>query len=54
VTVTTPPREAEIEQDRDLEQRVADLEALIEEARRRTRRRRTRRCAAAPLRCSWS
>ena len=42
MTVTTPPRRSEIEQDRDLEQRVADLEALIEEARRRARRRRIR------------
>jgi photosystem II stability/assembly factor-like uncharacterized protein len=42
VIVTTPPRGPEIEQDRDLEQRVADLEALIEEARRRARRRRIR------------
>jgi photosystem II stability/assembly factor-like uncharacterized protein len=42
VTVTTPPRGPEIEQDRDLEQRVADLEALIEEARQRARRRRLR------------
>jgi len=40
VTVTAPPRRPEIEQDRDLEQRVADLEALIEEARKRARRRR--------------
>jgi len=40
LTVTTPPRRPETEQDRDLEQRVADLEALIEEARRRARRRR--------------
>jgi photosystem II stability/assembly factor-like uncharacterized protein len=47
VTVTTPPCEAEIEQDRELEQRVADLEALIEEARRRARRRRQRHGAAA-------
>jgi hypothetical protein len=49
VTVTTPPRGPEIEQDRDLEQRVADLEALIEEARRRARRRRMRRGTAALL-----
>ena len=47
--LTSPPRGPEIEQDRDLEQRVADLEALIEEARRRARRRRTRRGAAALL-----
>jgi hypothetical protein len=49
VTVTAPPRGPEIEQDRDLEQRVADLEALIEEARRRARRRRQRNGAAALL-----
>ena len=42
MSVTSPPRGPEIEQDRDLEQRVADLEALIEEARRRARRRRQR------------
>jgi photosystem II stability/assembly factor-like uncharacterized protein len=42
VTVTTPPRRPETGHDRDLEQRVADLEALIEEARRRARRRRIR------------
>jgi photosystem II stability/assembly factor-like uncharacterized protein len=41
MSVTSPPRRPEIEQDRDLEQRVADLEALIEEARRRARRRRS-------------
>jgi dipeptidyl aminopeptidase/acylaminoacyl peptidase len=41
VTVTAPPR-AETGRDRDLEQRVAELEALIEEARRRARRRRQR------------
>ena len=46
MTVTTPPRRPEIEPDRDLEQRVADLEALIEEARRRARRRRQRNGAA--------
>jgi photosystem II stability/assembly factor-like uncharacterized protein len=40
VTVTAPPRPPETENDRDLERRVADLEALIEEARRRARRRR--------------
>jgi WD40 repeat protein len=42
VTVTAPPREPETGRDRDLERRVADLEALIEEARRRTRRRHQR------------
>jgi photosystem II stability/assembly factor-like uncharacterized protein len=40
VTVTSPPRGPEGEHDRDLERRVADLEALIVEARRRARRRR--------------
>jgi photosystem II stability/assembly factor-like uncharacterized protein len=49
VTVTTPPRRPETEQDRDLERRVADLEALIEEARRRARRRRQRNWGAALL-----
>jgi photosystem II stability/assembly factor-like uncharacterized protein len=42
LTVTAPPRRPETEQDRDLEQRVAELEALIEEARRRARLRRLR------------
>jgi hypothetical protein len=42
MTVTAPPRRLEIQQDGDLEQRVADLEALIEEARQRARRRRRR------------
>ena len=49
MTVTTPPPRPEIEQDRDLEQRVADLEALIEEARRRARRRRQRNGLAVLL-----
>jgi hypothetical protein len=49
VTVTTPPRRPGIERDRDLERRVADLEALIEEARRRARRRRQRNWGAALL-----
>jgi hypothetical protein len=49
VSVTTPPRETESEHDRDLEQRVADLEALIEEARQRARRRRRRYGAAVLL-----
>ena len=40
MTVTVPPRKPDTDNDRDLEQRVADLEALIEEARRRARRRR--------------
>jgi Tol biopolymer transport system component len=42
VTVTAPPRGPETGRDRDLERRVAELEALIEEARRRARRRRQR------------
>jgi photosystem II stability/assembly factor-like uncharacterized protein len=46
VAVTTPPGKSETEHDRDLAQRVADLEALIEEARRRARRRRMRNGAA--------
>jgi photosystem II stability/assembly factor-like uncharacterized protein len=46
LTVAAPPRGPELEQERDLEQRVADLEALIEEARRRARRRRIRTAAA--------
>ena len=45
MTVTAPPRRPETERDRDLERRVADLEALIEEARRRARRRRQRNVA---------
>ncbi len=49
MSVTSPPRAPEIEQDRDLEQRVADLEALIEEARRRALRRRMRIGAAVVL-----
>src|SRR5689334_11769741 len=40
VTITTPPRRPDTGQDRDLERRVSELEALIEEARRRARRRR--------------
>ena len=48
MTITTP-RRPDIDRDRDLEQRVADLEALIEEARRRARRRRQRNGAAALL-----
>jgi len=40
VTITTPPRRPDTDQDRDLERRVSELEALIEEARRRARRRR--------------
>ena len=48
MTVTTPPRE-EVERDRDLEERIAELEALIEEARRRARRRRMRNGAAVAV-----
>lgn len=40
IPVTVPPRSTDSHADRDLAQRVADLEALIEEARRRARRRR--------------
>ncbi|MEP7224676.1 MAG: hypothetical protein ABI783_06935 [Actinomycetota bacterium] len=40
MTVTIPPREAEIEDERTVEERIAELEALIKEARRRARRRR--------------
>lgn len=40
--VIVPPRSTDTQDDRDLAQRVADLEALIEEARRRARRRRIR------------
>jgi hypothetical protein len=49
MNVTTPPAKPDSHHERDLEQRVADLEALIEEARRRARQRRTRRGAAAAL-----
>src|SRR4051794_732363 len=49
MNVTAPPHRPEVEHDRDLEQRVADLEALIEEARRRARRRQARRGIAALL-----
>ena len=49
MTVTAPPRRPETEQDRDLEHRVAELEALIEEARQRARRRRRRYGAVALL-----
>ena len=49
MSVASPPRGPEIERDRDLERRVADLEALIEEARRRARRRRQRNWGAALL-----
>jgi photosystem II stability/assembly factor-like uncharacterized protein len=40
VPVTAPPRSTDTHDDGDLAQRVADLEALIKEARRRARRRR--------------
>jgi Tol biopolymer transport system component len=56
VTVTAPPRSPETGRDRDLERRVADLEALIEEARRRARRRRQRNLVvvlAAMLGALW-
>src|SRR5947209_2482772 len=43
--LSPPPPAPTIDPDRDLEQRVSDLEALIEEARRRTRRRRQRNLA---------
>ena len=49
MSVGSPPRGPQIERDRDLEQRVADLEALIEEAHRRALRRRMRNAAAALL-----
>ena len=56
MTVTAPPRGPETGRDRDLERRVADLEALIEEARRRARRRRQRNLVvvlAAMLGALW-
>ena len=40
MTVTVPPREPEIVDKRTVEERIAELEALITEARRRARRRR--------------
>jgi photosystem II stability/assembly factor-like uncharacterized protein len=40
VTITLPPREPEIDDERSVEERIAELEALIKEARRRARRRR--------------
>ena len=46
MAVARPPRKTQAENDRDLARRVADLEALIEEARRRARRRRIRNAAA--------
>jgi hypothetical protein len=47
VTVTIPPRAPEIEDERSVEERVAELEALIKEARRRARRRRAAYAAVA-------
>jgi photosystem II stability/assembly factor-like uncharacterized protein len=47
--VLSPPPPSTIDPDRDLDQRVSDLEALIEEARRRTRRRRQRNLAVVLL-----
>jgi photosystem II stability/assembly factor-like uncharacterized protein len=49
MTVALPPRGPESEQELDLEQRVSDLEALIEEARRRARRRRMQIGAAIAI-----
>ena len=46
MTVGAPPRRPETENEPDLDRRVADLEALIEEARRRARRRRIRNTVA--------
>jgi Tol biopolymer transport system component len=46
VTVSAPPRRPETGRDRDLERRVAELEALMKEARRRARRRRQRNLVA--------
>lgn len=40
MTVTLPPRPPEIGDERTVEERIAELEALIKEARRRARRRR--------------
>jgi TolB protein len=40
MSVTIPPPRPEVHDDRDLNQRIAELDALIEEARRRARRRR--------------
>lgn len=46
MTRVMPPRDPATDDDRDLAQRVAELEALIEEARRRARRRRVRNVTA--------
>jgi photosystem II stability/assembly factor-like uncharacterized protein len=48
MSVVAPPRQPEVDE-RSLDERVAELEALIEEARRRTRRRRRRYGAVALL-----
>ena len=40
MTVTIPPHAPEIEDERTVEERIAELEALIKEARQRARRRR--------------
>ena len=40
MTVTIPPHAPEIEDERAIEERIAELEALIKEARQRARRRR--------------
>ena len=44
MSVVAPPRRADVDE-RSLDERVAELEALIEEARRRARRRRQRNAA---------
>ena len=46
MAVATPPRPDHVDE-RSLDERVAELEALIEEARQRTRRRRRRNAAVA-------
>ena len=48
MSVVTPPRPADADE-RSLDERVAELEALIEEARRRARRRRQRSAAVVLL-----
>ena len=48
VSVVAPPRPADADE-RSLDERVAELEALFEEARRRARRRRQRNAAVALL-----
>jgi Tol biopolymer transport system component len=49
VSVSTPPRRAHTQRDRNRERRAAELEALIKEARRRARRRRALYSAAVLL-----